>query len=75
MNRVTSMRQKKDMPEYGVKVNLHGSDCLGDWTMVGELKPYKQPPFKNAPPHRFVDSKGNRVKFVEYWSDVLEEKK
>lgn len=64
------MHQKKGMPEYGVKVNLHGSDYLGDWAMTGELKPYNKPPFKNAPPHRFVDSKGSQVKFVEYWSEI-----
>ncbi|EOX1572942.1 hypothetical protein ACPD0E_001811 [Vibrio cholerae] len=74
MNRVASLYQKKGMPEYGVKVNLHGSDCWGDWTIVGELRPYKQLPFKKSPPHRFVDTEGKQIKFVEHWSPIHEEK-
>ncbi|MFO4711722.1 hypothetical protein V5H05_09235 [Vibrio cholerae] len=74
MNRVASLHQKKGMPEYGVKVNLHGSDWLGNWTIVGELRPYKQLPFKKSPPHRFVDAEGKQIKFVEHWSPIHEEK-
>ena len=68
MNRVHSLRQEKDMPEYGVKVNLHGSDWLGDWCVEGELRAYKGKPFKNAPPHRFVNERGEQIKYVEFWS-------
>lgn len=74
MNRVASLYQRKGMPEYGKKVNLHGFDCWGEWTLIGELKPYKQLPFKRSPPHRFVDKEGSQVKHVSFWSELKEEK-
>lgn len=67
--KVNQLKQKKNMPEYGVPVYVYGTDCFGWWRRKGELRPYIKPPFKNSPPHRFVDNAGIQIKHVEAWSD------
>ncbi|AUR98263.1 hypothetical protein NVP1248O_49 [Vibrio phage 1.248.O._10N.261.54.F1] len=69
-NKITNIHQKKGMPEYGKKVMLYGSDCFGEWKVKGELKPFKKPPHKKSPIHRFVSEKGDRIHYVEFWSDL-----
>ena len=69
MNKVVSLHQKKGMPEYGVTVYVHGSACWGDWKVEAQLKPYKGMPYKKAPPHRFVNNKGEQIKHVEFWTE------
>lgn len=70
-NRIAGLKQKKGMPEYGKLVCVHGTHCWGDWKSKARLIPYKIPPFKNGPVHRFVSEKtGGPIKFVEGWSEI-----
>lgn len=69
-NRV-NMRDKTTLPNVDEVVTLHGSDCFGDWSVDGYLKNFKSPPHKKSLPYRFVNTKGERIHYVEAWSSKV----
>lgn len=65
---MVNMMDKTSLPEYGVWVWCHGSDCWGDWKVKGKLIPFSLP-HKRSLPHRFVNENSERIHFVESWSE------